>query len=93
MRPEELQGNLEKRLNEMKLHLTISDDAVEFLGKQGYDEHYGARPLGRAIQHYIEDPVADEIINGELGDGDTVSITFDKEASEIKIKTIKLKLK
>ncbi|CAM6000064.1 unnamed protein product [Sphagnum balticum] len=86
-------GNLEKRLNEMKLHLTISDEAVEFLGKQGYDEHYGARPLGRAIQHYIEDPVADEIINGELGDGDTVSITFDKEASEIKIKTIKLKLK
>ena len=86
-------GNLEKRLNEMKLHLTISDEAVEFLGKQGYDEHYGARPLGRAIQHYIEDPVADEIINGELGDGDTVSITFDKEASEIKIKTIKLKVK
>ena len=85
--------NLEKRIAEMNFKLKVSKDAIEYLSKQGYDEAYGARPLGRAIQHYIEDPVADEILNGNIGEGETINVTFDKEKEEIIIKTIKPKTK
>jgi ATP-dependent Clp protease ATP-binding subunit ClpC len=40
---------------------------------------YGARPLTRAIQHYVEDPIADEILNGSLKEGDTINVTFDEK--------------
>lgn len=80
---------LEKRIGEMNFKLKISKEAIEFLVKQGYDEAYGARPLGRAIQHYIEDPVADEILNGSIHEGETINITFDKEKEEIIVKGTK----
>ncbi len=80
---------LEKRIGEMNFKLKISKEAIEFLVKQGYDEAYGARPLGRAIQHFIEDPVADEILNGTIHEGETINITFDKEKEEIVVKGIK----
>jgi len=86
-------GKLEKRLNEMKFKLKISQDAIEFLARQGYDENYGARPLARAIQHYVEDAVADEILNGEISEGDTLNIGFNKEKDEITIKYSKQKAK
>ncbi len=73
----------------MNYKLKISKDAIEFLAKQGYDEAYGARPLARAIQHYIEDPVADEILNENIKEGETISITFDKEKEEIIVKPTK----
>jgi len=84
---------LEKRLIEMKFKLKISKDAVEYLAKQGYDEAYGARPLARAIQHYVEDAVADEILTGNINEGDTINIGFEKEKEEITIKGIKPKTK
>lgn len=79
-------ANFEKRLEELKFKVKISDDAVNYLGKQGYDENYGARPLGRAIQHYVEDVIADKILSGELVEGDTIQIDLDKEKDEILIK-------
>ena len=82
---------LEKRLIEMKFKLKISKDAVEYLAKQGYDEAYGARPLARAIQHYVEDAVADEILTGNINEGDTINIGFEKEKEEITIKGVKQK--
>lgn len=85
--------SLEKRLNEMNFKLKISKEAVEYLAKQGYDEAYGARPLARAIQHYVEDAVADEILNGNIKEGETISIDFNKEKEEITIKTTKSKTK
>lgn len=80
---------LEKRIAELHYSLKVSKEAIEFVAKQGYDEAYGARPLARAIQHYFEDAVADEILNGNFEEGDTINIDFDKEKSEIYIKPSK----
>jgi ATP-dependent Clp protease ATP-binding subunit ClpC len=86
-------ANLEKRIKEMNFNLTITEEAVNFLGIQGYDETYGARPLGRAIQHYVEDVIADDILIGSIKEGDTISVDFDKEKGEIVIKGVKTKTK
>lgn len=80
---------LETRIGEMGYKIKISKEAIEYLAKQGYDEAYGARPLARAIQHYVEDPVADEILNENIKDGETINITFDKVKNEIVVKSTK----
>jgi ATP-dependent Clp protease ATP-binding subunit ClpC len=85
--------NLEKRLAEMNFKLDISDDAVNYLGEQGYDEAYGARPLARSIQHYVEDAIADEILHGNIVEGELIKIGFDKNKEEITIKSVKQKSK
>jgi len=85
--------NLEKRLLEMNFKLKISKEAVDYLAKQGYDEAYGARPLARAIQHYVEDAVADEILNGNIKEGETITIGFEAEKEQITIKSTKTKTK
>jgi ATP-dependent Clp protease ATP-binding subunit ClpC len=85
--------NLEKRLLEMNFKLKISKEAVDYLAKQGYDEAYGARPLARAIQHYVEDAVADEILNGNIKEGEIITIGFEKEREEITVKSNKTKSK
>ena len=54
--------------------------------QNGYDDAYGARPLARAIQHYVEDAVADEILNGNVKEGETIEITLDKEKQELVLK-------
>jgi len=82
-------ANLEKRISEMNYKLNINEEAIEFLAEQGYDEIYGARPLTRAIQHYVEDPVADEILNGTIGEGEIINITLNKEKTELVIKAAK----
>lgn len=82
---------LEKRISEMNYKIEIDKDAIEFIAKQGYDEAYGARPLARAIQHYVEDAVADEILNGNILEGETILITFNKETEEIVVKGKKTK--
>ena len=84
---------LETRLGEMRYKLKISKEAVEYLGKQGYDEAYGARPLARAITHYVEDPIADFILNGDIKEGEVINISFDKTKEEITIKGTKSKIK
>jgi ATP-dependent Clp protease ATP-binding subunit ClpC len=85
--------NLESRLNEMNYKLKISKNAADFLAVKGYDDEYGARPLARVIQHYIEDNIADEVLNGNICEGDTISIDFNKDKQEITIKAIKPKNK
>jgi ATP-dependent Clp protease ATP-binding subunit ClpC len=82
---------LEKRISEMNYKIEINKDAIEFIAKQGYDEAYGARPLARAIQHYVEDAVADEILNGNILEGETISISLNKETEEIVVKGKKTK--
>ena len=84
-------NKLEERITELNFKLKISKESIEFLGKIGYDETYGARPLNRAIQHYIEDPIADEILNGNINEGETINITFNKEKQELIIKPSKTK--
>ena len=53
------------------------------MAKEGYDEAYGARPLNRAIQRYIEDPIADAILNGKVNEGQLIKISYDKKIGEI----------
>ena len=83
--------SLKKRVVEMGYDLTVTKDAIEFLGKQGYDEAYGARPLARAIQHYVEDPVADEILNENIKEGETIEVSYDSKKEELVIKPAKPK--
>jgi len=82
-------SKLKQRVSEMNFNLEITHEAIEFLARQGYDEAYGARPLARAIQHYVEDPVADEILNENIAEGETIGITFDNKKEELVIKQVK----
>ena len=86
-------AEVQKRLEEVGYKLEIDKSAVEFLGKEGYDENYGARPLARTIQRYVEDQVADEILNGTVKEGETIRITLDTSTNEIVIKSEKPKPK
>jgi ATP-dependent Clp protease ATP-binding subunit ClpC len=78
---------LKGRIEEMHYTLNVSEAAIDFLAEQGYSEEYGARPLNRAIQHYIEDSVADEILNDKIKEGDIINIDYIK--GEIVVKTTK----
>jgi ATP-dependent Clp protease ATP-binding subunit ClpB len=69
-------ARLQKRLAERELKLNISEDALDFLSKIGYDPVYGARPLKRAIQQDLENPLAHDILAGKFGPGDTIKVTF-----------------
>jgi ATP-dependent Clp protease ATP-binding subunit ClpC len=60
--------------------------AKEFLAKEGYDSKFGARPIKRAIQKYVEDIVADAIIEGQLIEGKTVTITKERDEDKLIIK-------
>ena len=69
----ELKG-LYKRINEMGFHVELSDEAKQFVAEKGYDVQFGARPLKRAIQTYIEDGISELIVNGELPPESTIKI-------------------
>jgi ATP-dependent Clp protease ATP-binding subunit ClpC len=55
----------------------LSDKAKDFLSEKGYDQQFGARPLNRAIQKYLEDPVAEEILRGEVEEGGTILADYE----------------
>lgn len=78
-------SKLQVRIKDLGYEFKISDEAKDYIAEKGYDEKFGARPLNRAIQKYIEDPLAEEIINASLEAGDTIAINFDKEKQEVKI--------
>ncbi len=66
--------NLYGRINDLGYKIEMSDKAKDFIVDKGYDEKFGARPLKRAIQKYIEDPLAEEIIKSNLQEGDKISM-------------------
>jgi ATP-dependent Clp protease ATP-binding subunit ClpC len=68
-----------RRLVERKISLEFSDEAKALLIEKGYDEKYGARPLRRAVEHYLEDPLAEAILRGEVKEGEEVMVTRDGE--------------
>ena len=70
---------VEERLAERNIKLEISSEAKAWLVKKGYDPVYGARPLRRAIQRYIENPISTRILKGEFKEGDTVAINAGEE--------------
>merc|ERR1712086_1059519 len=65
-------GRLFKRISDLGYQVTITESAKDFLSDKGYDPQFGARPLNRAIQKYLEDPVAEEILKGEISEGDVI---------------------
>ena len=81
--------HLYKRITELGYKIQLSTDAKDFIADKGYDANYGARPLKRAIQKYLEDALAEEIIKAEMTEGDVIDVTFEKETSTLKIAIIK----
>jgi ATP-dependent Clp protease ATP-binding subunit ClpB len=63
-----------KLLKDRKISLELTDGARNWLGRVGYDPVYGARPLKRAVQKYLQDPLADALLRGEIRDGETVAV-------------------
>ncbi len=84
---------LYKKANEIGYTIKLSKECKDFLIKKGYNPKYGARPLERAIQKYLEDVLAEEILSGNLKKGDVISADFDSKKQEIKIKKLDSKKK
>jgi ATP-dependent Clp protease ATP-binding subunit ClpB len=68
-------GYLRKRLAERDIGLVLDDAARDQLGEAGFDPVYGARPLKRAIQHQLENPLANRILKGEFAPGDVIKVS------------------
>ena len=77
---EKLKSRVKEELN---ISLKVNKTAIDYVAEQGYDEAYGARPLNRAIQKHIEDPITDDILSGKYSEGDTIKISFDKKINKI----------
>lgn len=75
-----LMRDVRKRLAERELEIRLSPEAVEFLLEKGFDPVYGARPLKRAIQSHIEDPLSEELLKGKFTEGDLIIVGVEKEA-------------
>jgi ATP-dependent Clp protease ATP-binding subunit ClpB len=67
-------GSLQRRLAARRLELAVSDQAKEYLGREGFDPVYGARPLKRAIQRLVQDPLARRLLEGDFQDGDRIQV-------------------
>ncbi|MCD8263015.1 MAG: ATP-dependent Clp protease ATP-binding subunit [Tannerellaceae bacterium] len=78
----ELQG-LYKRVAQLGYELVITEAAKDFIATKGYDVQFGARPLKRAIQKYLEDEMAEMIIRASVGEGDTILVDFNEEEQQI----------
>ena len=81
------------RISDLGYTLNLSEKAKDYIADKGFDKKYGARPLNRAIQKYIEDALAEEIVNSKLSEGDTISMDLDEKKNELTIKIKKSKKK
>jgi ATP-dependent Clp protease ATP-binding subunit ClpC len=81
--------DVQKRLGEEEISLRLTEPATDFLVTKGYDEAFGARPLKRAIQRYIEDPLSEKILLGEFSKGDEIEVDLapDKEKLDFRVLT------
>jgi len=79
-----------ERIKEKNLDLEIGDETKQFLLDKGYDPQYGARPLKRTIQYYIEDPLAEFILEGDFNEGDIIKAELDKDNQKVEFKKITL---
>lgn len=74
------------RIEGLGYRIELTDTAKDFIAEKGFDANFGARPLKRAIQKYLEDPVAEEILKGEVKEGGVLLVDFDSKTKEIAIK-------
>ena len=84
-------GKLFARIIQIGYHVELTDKAKDFLAEKGYDHQFGARPLNRAIQKYLEDPVAEEILKGEIEEGGTIMADYEGKGDQLTIKVKKAK--
>lgn len=84
-------GQLFKRINDMNIKIELTEKAKDFLAEKGYDQQYGARPLNRAIQRYLEDPIAEEILKGVAKEGCTLVADHVNNADELTLSIKKSK--
>jgi ATP-dependent Clp protease ATP-binding subunit ClpC len=82
-------SKLLKRIDNLGYTLTLSDTAKDYIADKGFDKQYGARPLKRAIQKYIEDALAEEIVTSNLNEGDSIFMDLDKKTNKLTIKITK----
>ncbi len=73
------------RIKDKEIHVTLDASAHELLIEKGYDPSYGARPMRRAVERYLEDPIAEDILRGVLKSGDVVAVTRDGEKLSFKV--------
>jgi ATP-dependent Clp protease ATP-binding subunit ClpC len=80
--------DVQKRLSEEEVTLKLTAPASDFLAKQGYDENFGARPLKRAIQRYVEDPLSEKILTGEFSRGDEVEVEMAADGTKLDFRVL-----
>ncbi len=83
--------DVEKRLTDKNIEFILTDTARNFLADKGFDPNFGARPLKRAIQRYLEDPLAEEILKGDYHNGCKVEIYHEKDMDKLSFKMESLK--
>src|SRR5690606_23321868 len=79
-------AKLFSRIKDLGYTLTLTKKAKDYIAEKGFDKEYGARPLNRAIQKYIEDALAEEIISTKLVEGDSILMDLDEKTNELTIK-------
>jgi ATP-dependent Clp protease ATP-binding subunit ClpC len=84
-------NNLFHRVTSLGYTIKLTDVAKDYIAEKGYDEKFGARPLKRAIQKYLEDPIAEEIITAHLKSGDTLLVDYDAKEDRMTMKVEKAK--
>ena len=70
---------VKKRIVDLNYTLVVNKSAMDFIAKEGYHNEYGARPLKRAIQKYVEDPITDEVMDGNLKEGEIIKLSYTKD--------------
>ena len=86
-------SKLLQRIADLGYHLKLSKKAKNFIAEKGFDKQYGARPLNRAIQKYVEDAIAEEIIKSNISEGDAIVMDLKKDAQTLSIKITNVKNK
>ena len=76
-------SKLAKRLTEKEITLTLDAGAIGFLAEKGFDPAYGARPMRRAVERFLEDPLAEALLRGDVKSGDTVTVVHKADAEEL----------
>jgi ATP-dependent Clp protease ATP-binding subunit ClpC len=86
-------AQLYKRIEAMGYKIKLEESARDYIVEKGFDANFGARPLKRAIQKYVEDPLAEHIISANLQEGDSISLSYEGEEAGIQVKITKAKKK
>ncbi len=81
-------GDLYKRVEALNYRLVLSEEALDFIADKGYDPQFGARPLKRAIQKYLEDELAEIIIKSNVHAGDTINVELDQEHDKLQLRVL-----